>query len=176
MFFDFFINSYVDSVVMGIRRQLKANDDSISLAKLLKEIAENPESITRSDYHALFNDFNSPQKISLMEAEFNHFAEPMSPHIDGERVKRDLQSLKDICVAVEEYADRRVAHWDKKAPSLDFTLDDIFIALNSLGDLVKRYYSLFFASIVDMRPHPQYSIFHVFREPWIPSASPESKI
>jgi len=177
MFFGFFINVYVDSVVMGIRRQLKAKQDgSISLAKLLTEIAENPELITRSDYYELFDKpVFLPEVINMMEG-FNQFAEPTSDYIDSELVKRDLQSLKEICAAAEEYADRRIAHWDRKAPSLDLTLEDIFKALDSLGGMVQRYYVLFFAASLKIEPVPQYPIFHIFEAPWLPpSSSPESE-
>jgi hypothetical protein len=54
-FFGFFIKTYVYSVVMGIRRQLKTDNDSISLFGLLTEIAEHPELITRSHFYSLYD-------------------------------------------------------------------------------------------------------------------------
>jgi len=176
MFFGFFTSIYIDSMVMGIRRQLKIQCDSISLAKLLTEIAEKPTLITRADYYELFDNFTSPAKAAIMEDGFNRFAEPTSLKIDDDRVRKDLLSLKPICKAAEEYADHCVAHWDKKAPSLDLTIEDTFKSLDNLGDLVQRYYGLFFASNLKLEPIPQSPIFDIFQEPWlVPLSSPDSE-
>ena len=102
----------------------------------------------------------------MMKNSFNEFAELTSPHIDSERVKHDIESLKNICNAVEDYADKRIAHWDRKQP-LNLTLEEIFTALDSLIELVKRYQFLFFASKLDMSYYPQLPIYHIFKEPWI---------
>ena len=78
--------------------------------------------------------------------------------------------------AAEEYADHCVAHWDKKAPSLDLTIEDTFKSLDNLGDLVQRYYGLFFASNLKLEPIPQSPIFDIFQEPWlVPLSSPDSE-
>jgi len=39
---------------MGIRRQIKINEDSISFAKLLKEICDTPEILSRDRFVALY--------------------------------------------------------------------------------------------------------------------------
>ena len=171
MFFGFFISTYGDSLVMGIRRQVKeTNDDSISLAKLLSEISENPELITRSDFYELYQDADPFLKALHMQKSFDEFADPNSSFINGERVRSDLRKLKEICLKAENYADKKVAHWDKTEPSLDFTLEDIFKALDYLGELIQRYSVLLFAINLDLHPHPQYPVFHIFQEPWILSS------
>jgi AbiU2 len=170
IFFGFFFNTYIDSVVMGIRRQTKANnDDSISLAKLLKEMTKNPESITRSYFYSLHHSSN-PVRMINMQIGFNQFAKPDSSYIDSELVEQDLHRLKDTCKSVEAYADQRVAHWDKKTMPFDLTLEDIFKALDILGDLVKRYNLLFFATNLKIEPVTG-PVFHIFKIPWLISNS-----
>lgn len=165
-FFGFFVRIYGDSVVMGIRRQLKAQDDSISLARLLTEVAASPELVTRSDFYEIHKNYSSPLVDCIRRDTFDRFATPDSPHIDSARVKEDLQLLKDSCATAEEYADRRIAHWDRREPSLNLTFDSISKALDLLGDLVRRYYLLFFATDLTVLPISEYPIFDIFQEPW----------
>ena len=47
-------SSYVSHVVMGIRRQIKIDKQSISFARLLEEIIENPELISREYFKGLY--------------------------------------------------------------------------------------------------------------------------
>ena len=47
VFFNCLVKWYVDSAVMGLRRQVKIKDESISLAGLLKDISENPHLLSR---------------------------------------------------------------------------------------------------------------------------------
>ena len=104
-FFSFFLITYMDSAVMGIRRQLKDHNDSISLARLLKEITENPELVTRSDHCELYNrhleKFGSRITDELRQRTFDEFASPDSSIIDVDRVSNDLQTLKEICKEAE---------------------------------------------------------------------------
>lgn len=133
-FWGYFIRTYADAMVMGIRRQCKDRKDSISLARLLREIAASPKLVQRSDFESLFRE---PDPLGiytrLKQEAFDTYAKPGSPYIDSARVINDLHSLKHTCKAIEEYADRRVAHWDQKDPSFDLSLDTISAALNGLG-------------------------------------------
>ncbi len=168
LFFSFFANIYIDSVVMGIRRQCKKkrNDDSVSLAKLLSEIAKHPELITRSNFNELYRNSNSPVKETYMREDFNRFADPGSSHIDGARVEKDIETLKDECKKAETYADKRVAHWDEKTLIDDLKWDDVLKPLDVLGDMVKRYNLLLLGLDVEIHPVPWYPIYHIFEEPW----------
>jgi hypothetical protein len=175
MYFGFYINMYFDSMAMGIRRQIKTDDESISLAKLLKEIAQFPGTITRADYREHYKDLNSPMRELYIQQDFDQFANPEMPYVDREQVNNDLQILKDTCAGVEQYADRRIAHRDKREPVLDFSQDIVNKSLDTIGDLVKRYYLLLLAGDVELHPFPQYPIFHIFEMPWIQPNHPETE-
>jgi hypothetical protein len=173
MYFGFYVNMYIDSMVMGIRRQLKTDDESISLAKLLKEIANSPETITRSDFQEHYKDFHSHLRELYIQQDFDQFANPEASYINAECVNNDLQVLKETCTGVEQYADRRIAHWDKRKPVLDFSEDVVNKALDTVGELMKRYYLLLFAANLELHPVPQYPIFHIFEVPWIKPSDSE---
>jgi hypothetical protein len=164
-FFGFFQGIYVDSVVMAIRRQVKSQKDSVSLAGLLTELAANPEPVTRAGFLELYRPSNSQ---SNGERDFATYAPVGASHIDAVRVIADLKALQMLAASAEEYADKRVAHWDKREPSSDLTTEVIFATLEELGRLVRKYYLLFFAADLVMSPVPQGPVFHVFEEPWLP--------
>lgn len=172
-YFSFFVITYMDSSVMGIRRQTKDHPDSISLAKLLREIAEKPQLITRSDHYELYDEhrdrFDSRVVDKLRQQTFDKYAFPGSEIIDNARVTSDLQALKEICKEAESFADRRVAHWDKREPPIDLNLDTIFKALDALERLTRHYLLLFFAEDIWLTPGLPSPISDAFREPWFVS-------
>jgi hypothetical protein len=165
-FFGFLERTYGDSIVMGIRRQLKASNESISLASLLREVIAKPDLVTRSDFFQVFKDFGSLRIDRIRHETFDRFALSGSPHVDPARVETDLQLLKDRCKAAEDYADRRIAHWDRRQPGFSLTFDDISIALDTLGEMVQKYCLLFFATHVELLPYSEHPVFDVFNEPW----------
>ena len=171
-YFSFFVITYMDSAVMGIRRQAKPHRDSISLAGLLDEIVKNPQLITRSDHYELYrnNDRYPQTMLDRMRAQtFNEFASPESKIIDAVRVGNDIQTLEEICKNVEDFADRRIAHWDEKEPLVDLNLEMIFQALEKLESLIERYHLLFFAETKWITPGLPSPVSDLFTEPWIVS-------
>jgi hypothetical protein len=53
-FYRYITSTYVSHVVIGLRRQLKTDHQSISLALLLQELAQTPEVLSREYYVALY--------------------------------------------------------------------------------------------------------------------------
>ena len=174
-FFGFFERTYGDSIIMGIRRQLKANNKSISVARLLIEVAAKPDLVTRSDFFELFKDYGSPQIDRIRHEAFERFALPGSPHIDSARIAADLQLLKNRCKGAEDYADWRIAHWDRRQPGFSLTFDDISNAMDTLGEIVRKYCLLFFATHLELLPVSEHPVFDVFNEPWSVQSRPSNK-
>lgn len=174
-FFSLFSITYMDSSVMGIRRQLKIDPKSISLARLLTEIAHHPELVTRSDHYELYDKHADRFPLRIIERlrrqTFDEFALPDSPTISAEIVSRDLKTLQETCKRAEIFADRRIAHLDKRKPPVDLNLEIIFKALDTLETLIKRYHLLFFAEEIELTPGLPCPISDVFREPWVKSSS-----
>src|SRR5712691_1599164 len=55
-FYSFLGTSYVTLAVMGARRQLKQDPQSVSFARLLQEIIDTPEVLSRKQFVALYKD------------------------------------------------------------------------------------------------------------------------
>ena len=171
-FYQFIGNAYAALGVMAVRRQVKIQKDSISLAGLLSEMIETPELITKERYLGLFTSGVSP--FGIAEKEFERiWGGSVREHIDPALVQADLDNLKSKARAVEEFADRKVAHLDKRSingtTSNVPTYGELSECLDLLEELVKKYYLLFrAASVSSILPTWQYDWKAIFYEPWIP--------
>jgi len=178
-FYDFLRNAYAASALMGVRRQVKIDKDSISFAKLLREICDNPEILSRTRYFAHYKG-NSVEEIAkrlgitvekYRSQDFNQFAGKAGDHVDPELIKLDLGELKSKAQQCEKYADQRVAHLDKKAISNIPTFTDLDKCIDFLEMLIKKYYLLFRARVLTrILPESQnkYDWKAIFKEAWIP--------
>lgn len=142
-FYQYLGNTYVSYSVIGMRRQLKVDSQSISLSRLLTELAETPEVISLTYYKGFYSGSGVER---FADRDFDKFSEPGAPHISKKKVLEDLKKLRDAGRKLEEYADRRVAHRDKrevKFPPL-FKDGDAFIEL--MDKLYVKYHLLFHAT------------------------------
>jgi|SRR6266850_1891284 len=166
-FYEYLGNTYVSHSVIGMRRQLKVDPQSISFARLLTEMSVNPEVVSRKYYTAMYAGSVVEDRA---DRDFDRFSGPGAPHISKTMVLKDLQDLRNAGQDLEQFADRRVAHRDKrglKSPPR-FKDGDAFIEL--LDRLYVKYHLLFHAAAMDsLMPTYQYDWKEIFREPWIPS-------
>lgn len=164
-FYEFLGSSYIALIIMGIRRQIKIDKDSISFAKLLNEISINPEFITRKHFVDIYKE--NLDELTANE-EFNDFAGGCIDHVDPQLVKKDLEELTCKGNLLEAYADKIIAHHDKKSPKSLPTFDDVNKYIELLEELMKKYYLLFRAkSLMSILPTYQYDWKSIFREKWI---------
>ncbi len=164
-FYDFLARTYVSHVVSGVRRQIKCSDQSISMAGLLEEMIEEPQILSRNYFVGLYNGSGVE---SLADADFNNFAAVGLPHIDPSLVSADLTQLREASQRCEDYADKRVAHRDKREPKELPTLNEVDSCIDLLDKLYVKYFLLFHAkSMESLLPTRQYDWKAVFRVPWI---------
>jgi hypothetical protein len=167
-FYDYLSRTYVSHVVIGLRRQIKCDIQSISMARLFEEMIESPEVMSRSYYVDLY-------KGSVVEAfankDFNKFAVPEATHINASLVEADLVHLREASKRCEDFADKRVAHHDKREPKELPTFNEVDRCIDLLDELYVKYFLLFHASSMSsLLPTCQYDWKSIFRVPWIPDA------
>lgn len=164
-FYKFMGRTYSAFALMSIRRQVKVNDDSISFARLLSEICDNPKELSRERYVALYKGAFALERANK---DFNKFSKPGCEHIDPVLVKRDLDKLRAQAKKCETFADKTVAHLDKSKPKQIPVFKDLDNSIELLCALLKKYWLLFRAeSLLSILPTYQYDWKAVFREPWI---------
>jgi len=100
-------------VLAGVRRQVKTDSQSISLARLLGEVRDNAQLVSREYFRGLYV---GSTVADLADATFNRLAGKRSAHFPKERAARDLAGLNARALECEEFADRRIAHRDTRPP------------------------------------------------------------
>lgn len=165
-FYEFLGSAYASLAVMGIRRQVKIHKQSISFARLLKQIADKPGVVSRERYVALYGSDQIMREMG--ERDFKKFADKFGKHINSSIVINDLKSLQMKAAKCEKYADMRVAHFDKRALKNPPTFKDLDDCINHLEELLKKYLLIFRATCVSsVLPTWEYDWKEIFLAPWI---------
>lgn len=166
-FYKYLTITYVSHVVMGLRRQIKCDPQSISFAQLLEELVATPEVLSRAYYKKLYL---GTVVEDMADRDFDRFAQPGAAHIDPALVAKDLGQLRKVTAKCEEFADRRLAHHDKRNPKQLPTYNDVDAAIELLDTLYCRYLLMFQAKALDtLLPTWQYDWKEIFRIPWAPT-------
>lgn len=164
-FYEFVGTSYVSFMVMGIRRQIKIDNQSISFARLLREIIETPDILTRKRFVALYI---SGIGEECGNRDFNLFAENDADYIDSSKIQKDFEKLKLTGKKLEDFADKRIAHSDIREPKNIPIFQDIDDSIYFLGELLKKYVLLFRAEgLLFVLPVYQYDWKEIFKHAWL---------
>jgi hypothetical protein len=165
VFFNCLVRWYVDSAVMGLRRQLKINGESISLAGLLKDISKNPHLLSRTHFLSL-DQRQEMQKY--LNRTFDKYAGEGAEHLDSESIKQELQELRERAKRCEAYADKLVAHLDEQPPKDIPTFQELYDTVDFAETRLKKYYCLLKgSSLTSVTPVVQENWKKVFRIPWL---------
>lgn len=163
---------YAHSVLMYIRRQIRRDNDSISLIKLLDDLVENCQMISVDFYIALCAEPHPhPDDVIWNEIYKKTFQDQFGGDrqicLDPEIVKKDITSLEEINKKSASFIDRRVAHLDKKEPDMVPTFDEIESWCDTLIQVFKKYYSLLYAVDFQITPKLNPEWKSIFTVPWI---------
>ena len=152
---------------MGLRRQVKIKDESISLAGLLKDISENPHLLSRTHFLSLYE---TPEMLKYLSRTFDKFAGEGAEHLCSESIKQELQELCERANRCEAYADKLVAHLDKHPPKDIPTFQDFYDTVTFAETLLQKYYLLIKGSrLRSVTPVVSEDWQEVFRIPWLRS-------
>jgi hypothetical protein len=165
-FFRYFGDTYISFITMGIRRHIKIDSQSISFSRLLCEIGCNPEKISRQFFRELYR---GSSVEFLADSDFNQFCDnPNDTHISSRMVQDDLKQLREKAQLIEEYADKKIAHRDKKEPKIIPTFFDADKSIDFLDELYRKYHLIFHAesTIESVMPIYQYDWQQIFDYPW----------
>jgi hypothetical protein len=163
VFYDLLDNGYANIGAMGIRRQVKINSQSISLARLLEDIRKNPELVSIENYRTLYH---GPIK-ELAESHFEEFKAQDRDHIAPDMIERDIASLREAARSCEGFADRRLAHSDKRKVNPHPNLSDLHNCIDLIRELAEKYRLILTAQNVSLASSILDDWKAVFRVPWI---------
>jgi len=164
-FYDFIGQSHAAYAAMGVRRHATTHKDSISFRGLLDDIAQNPEVLYRNDC----KEVHAGSVVTGPEGEdFVLIPGPEREHIDPASVRKDIRRLEAAWRKLKETADRRIAHYDRKAVSSPSCYKDIERCIALLDELYCRYHLALSGTFVEtLKPTYQHDWKEIFRHPWI---------
>ena len=170
-FYQYLGDTYVAYVCMGIRRQVKINNQSISFAGLLGDIIENPSALSRKYFVSLY-DGSTVEDLS--DSEFDKFCGNNRDYISSEMVAKDLELLQSASSKIESLADKVIAHRDKKGPTEKPKFNEVDECLKTIDKLYTKYYLIFHAEAMDsLMPVYQYDWTEIFTVPWLEPSDDE---
>jgi hypothetical protein len=157
-------SNYVTFVSMAIRRQLDTDNDSISLARLISDIRDNPGDLTRADFVARYAGMAFGVGPSLGERDFTANAGG-GAFMDATIAQVDFDRLQTAAREVSKLATRTIAHrTTKSVPTLTF--DEVDECIETIKEITQKYILLLTASHNVMEPIMQ-DWSGIFREEWI---------
>lgn len=171
IFYDWMGSTFVHSTALAVRRQLDTDKNCVSLHRLLLELKEFPDLISR-DYHlSLYNrpEFSAEFADHQANYTYDQHVGKNATVLDINTIQQEIDSLKTASGSLHHYADRIIAHYDKRGlEQRTPKFDDISECLTVLERLVLRYILLFNGAWQDsLLPTFQYDWKQVFRIPWI---------
>lgn len=154
-FFRFVGQTYYDYSIIAVRRQIKSNksdkrNDSISFVRLLKEIIETPCVLSRERFVNMYRIGmkNIAENIAedignkTFDLQFTGGCTNYN-YIDPTLVQEDLNELKKHDDKLKTFTDKRIAHYDKKAPKTIPTFNELDACVDCLEKLTRKYTLLF---------------------------------
>ncbi len=160
--------NYGSYVVMAIRRQLDNDKDVVSLKRLLSEIKQSPQVLTKQWFRSLYKnatDVTSLPNEFFADGDFEKNAGSME-YFDPKIAEADMLRLEELGKTIIRYANKQIAHRTKIKPTVTFSEINKF--LNEFESIVKKYILLLTASgYGSLIPVPQYDWLSIFTKVWI---------
>jgi hypothetical protein len=164
IFYRYMGDTYVSHVIIGIRRQVKIDKQSISFARLLSEISQDPKRITRKYFVSLYKD---SVVEDIADNDFDKFCGADPSYISQKMVEDDLDSLRRVANKCEDFADKRVAHRDKRDPKSLLKFGDVDDCIDFFDNLYCKYHLIFHAEWTgSLKPSYLTDWEAIFDHPW----------
>ncbi len=164
---DYLDRTYIATVCSAIRRQLDTDPHSHSLTSSLRRLITQPELVDRAYFLGRYRAAHEPDDYFNPDDAFNKYAASDSDTVNPAVIEAALEKLRKAARPVEKYADRVIAHRDRRSAQL--TWGQLDSALAILEDVVKQFWGLAHPGVQLARTTPviDLAFLHVFREPLI---------
>jgi len=176
LFTQWMASAFVQATAVGVRRQAKANDNSVSLKRFLIEVQKYPSLVSREHYMSLYEGMEA-WLTELGQRDFDRVAGEGSSHLPVTLAEEHLSELDQAVKKIEHYVDKRIAHYDKGLLACSTpTFADLSNALKTIEKLVVLYWKLLKGtSMTTMLSIIPFDWHDIFRFAWVPSPGMERK-
>ena len=160
----------VAALAMGIRRQRDKRTDVISLARLLQEIKDNPDVLTRDRFVEQTCVPSDDEYLrSAMHKTFDRWADGDGANVSPELIQERIDQLDSAVEKIVHHVNKKFAHTDEGEPPTGFTYGELDKAMKEIGDLlVDLHLLLTCASLTSADPTIQVPWRRAFVMPWLP--------
>ena len=157
-------NTYKAFIATTVRRQLKRNQDN-SFVELLCEIKDTPRLLSRERFVNLFPQSERKKADRVFTEKFSEIGED---YIDFVCVEQDMKTLKARGEKLEDFTDKRIAHYDRQPPKSDPMFKEVDACIDYLVELTKKYWFLFKGEEIEGDLVTALDDWQeIFRKPWI---------
>jgi hypothetical protein len=154
---------YASTLATGVRRQVDARKDALSLRRLLEDLGRNRDVVTRARYVVMWPE---PDVVAAFRS-FDRFSNG-GDILDKSVIEADVRALITAIEPVKRHVDHAIAHTARAGERATPTYADLNAAIDLIGELVRKYTSFLEAkTIYQMEPIIQDDWEAVFRQPWL---------
>ena len=175
-FWDFHHDNYAVALAIAVRRQADTNPGTCALARLIKEMRDKSDLLTREYFVGLWD---RTDEIDVQHANraFDQLAGEGAEHLDPAVAKRDLEALQVAARKVRLYVDQHVAH-DQAEPTAALpTYEELHAAVDTIGEIFKRYTVVLTAGeYFALEPYIQDDWKAIFRTAWLAAGTAGGRI
>lgn len=149
-FYWYAAQAHTAAVVAGIYRLIDARpkNDVISLYKLLNEVKDNPQLVSRRSYTRLpRNSYRDRFDYRIEKRRLNNEFTDRAGNgdcIEHLKVRQDIQHIKEISKKIEKFRHKFIGHhaYNQRQCKLKPTFKEAHDCIDQLNDIFKKYYLL----------------------------------
>jgi hypothetical protein len=167
VFYDWMRRAYLADQTSAIRRLADHRKDVVSLRRLIAEIADHPEVISRRRFVGLYRGYRASE---WAHTDFDSLAGPGAKVVDRKAVRRDLRSVIATNARIKTFVDKHIAHRAEHPTRRLPAYADLDRSIDLFERLGPRYGMVLTAEGGDMVPTIQSGWMRPFRVAWLPTA------
>lgn len=138
-----FVRQYVATQCVGIRRECDDDRRTSSVRWCLSELTKFPNMIDRARFEAIVDadPTTKPRYKQVTKDQYDNLAQPGNAGLDVAAIEADLVKLSAKVAATRDYTNKVLAHREHTT-TIGLKWAELDEALNTVGELVKKYYLL----------------------------------
>ncbi len=152
-FYAWMHRNYAQSLAVSVRRLMDERRDVISLWRLVNEIANRPDALTRTSFvwH-----FRSAREVA--DQIFDGHAGVGSPHLPSAVARRDRSDIENKSVRIARFVNKNVAHANLRRGAGNAQYKDLHAAVDCLDAVFVKYRLLLTSNggnsvVAELDPH-----------------------
>lgn len=175
--YQWLLGMWAHDALMGIRRELDDQTNTVNLRQMLYEMKDRPEVLTRRRYLAFLQPGDSDWLVESLNHQFDergyvkaHTEDSLDDYLDPVVINADRETLEQGTQAAFAYAQQMVAH-RTPVDTIEIKIAEIHSAIDAIEPMLQKYYCILkCVSIGTATPTFQYDWTAPFKFAWyVPS-------